>query len=213
VKKIFFYLNLAALTLILVVFLINWNVKKSTEEQLYNDVDKIPHKKVGLLLGTSKYAVSGNINLYYKYRIEAATQLFKARKITYVLVSGDNGSKNYDEPTKMKTDLVEAGVPEDRIILDYAGFRTLDSVVRAEEVFQTTSYILISQQFHNERGLYLANYFDHSAIGFNAKGVSYRYGFKVQIREYFARVKMVIDLVLGIKPKYLGKKIDISLSN
>ncbi len=208
-KKLFLYSNICVFALILTVFAIDWFVKTSTASQLYTDTADIPYKKVGLLLGTSKYAIGGRVNLYYKYRIQAATALFKAQKIDYVLVSGDNGSKHYDEPTKMKADLVAAGVPEDRIVLDYAGFRTLDSVVRANEVFQTKEYTVISQQFHNERALFLANHFNHSALGFNAKGVSYRYGFRVQVREYLARVKMFIDILLGITPKFLGEKVNI----
>lgn len=208
-KKIVLYLNIGFFALILVVFLVDRNVKTTTATQLYTDVNKVPYNKVGVVLGTSKYAVGGRVNLYYKYRIEAAAKLFLAEKINYILVSGDNGSKNYDEPTKMKADLVKYGIPEDRIVMDFAGFRTLDSVVRANEVFQLTDYTIISQQFHNERALYLANYFKHNTVGFNAKGVSYRYGFKVKIREYLARVKMTLDLILGVTPKFLGDKIPI----
>lgn len=199
--------NIVFFGLVLTVFLIDRDVKNSTASQLYSEVEEVPYHKVGLLLGTAKYAVGGRLNLYYKYRIRAAVALFHAKKISYVLVSGDNGTKHYDEPTKMKKDLIEAGIPEDRIVLDYAGFRTLDSVVRAKEVFQLEDYTVISQEFHNQRALYLANHFEHNAVGFNAKGVSYRYGFKVVVREYLARVKMMLDLIIGVEPKFLGEKV------
>lgn len=208
-KKICIYIIVSVLLVTIAIFLIDYHVKSTTDKQLYHTTASVPYHKVGLLLGTSKYVVGGQINLYYKYRIEAAAKLYHANKISYILVSGDNGTKSYDEPTKMKADLMKAGIPENRIVLDYAGFRTLDSVIRADEVFQTTNYITISQRFHNERALYLANHFNHKAIGFNAKGVSYKYGFKVKIREYLARVKMILDLALGVKPKFLGKKISI----
>ena len=96
-----------------------------------------------------------------------------------------------------------------KIFLDYAGFRTLDSVVRVKKVFGQTSITIISQQFHNERAIYLANHFGIKAIGFNAKDVSGRYGLKVQLREYLARVKVFVDIMLNIQPKFLGKPIKI----
>ncbi len=97
----------------------------------YNDVNTIPKNKVGLVLGASKFAPSGNINLFYKHRVNATVELYNAGKIEYVLVSGDNSRKDYDESSDFKNDLIEKGIPENRIFLDYAGFRTLDSIVRA----------------------------------------------------------------------------------
>ncbi len=208
-KRLFLYCNVFVFSLILVVLAVDWHVKTSTEKQLYDHLDTIPHRKVGLLLGTSKYAIGGKVNLYYKYRIEAAAKLFHSNKVEYILVSGDNGTKHYDEPTKMKKDLLSQGIPEDRIVLDYAGFRTLDSVVRANEVFLLSGYTVISQQFHNERAVFLGKHYQHEAIGFNAQGVSYSYGMRVQLREYLARVKMVIDLLVGVKPKFLGEQMPI----
>ncbi len=112
----------------------------------------------------------------------------------------------------MKNDLIAKGVPEDRIFEDFAGFRTLDSVVRAKEIFGQDDITIISQKWHNERAIYLAEANDINAIGFNAKGVkiTYRFGLKTRIREYFARVKVFIDLIIGKEPKFLGKKIIIS---
>lgn len=110
-------------------------VKKSTQQFLYNNVEAIPYNRVGLLLGTSKYLSNGRLNHYYQNRIEATLQLFRAHKIDYIIVSGDNSRAEYDEPTDMKNDLVASGVPEERIFLDYAGFRTLDSVVRCRDIF------------------------------------------------------------------------------
>ncbi len=101
------------------------------------------------------------------------------------------------------------GVPENRIFLDYAGFRTLDSVVRAKLVFGLDSFTLISQEFHNERALYLATKNGINAVAYNAKDVSNRYRIKVKIREYFARTKVFIDILFKVKPKFLGPKIEI----
>lgn len=148
-------------------------VKNNAENQLYSDVKQIPHNKVGLLLGTAPVTPWGVHNNYYDYRINAATELFKAGKIDYILVSGDNHSTDYDEPTCMRDSLMVRGIPKDKIILDYAGFRTLDSVVRAKEIFGQDSITIISQQFHNERALYLAKRYEIEAVAYNAKDVEY----------------------------------------
>ncbi|WP_369997874.1 vancomycin high temperature exclusion protein [Winogradskyella sp.] len=175
-----------------------------TNHLIYDDLSAIPKNKVGLLLGTGKYAASGNINLFYKYRIDAAVKLYKAGKIEYILVSGDNSRKDYDEPSDFKNDLIARGIPEDRIFLDYAGFRTLDSVVRAKEIFEQTSITFISQKFHNQRAIYIANHYDIKAVGFNAKDV-----YNSHFREYLARSKASLDLVFNVQPKFLGDKITI----
>lgn len=192
------------------IWLSNFWVRKNAESVTFTNTKNIPSNKVGLLLGTSKYVRSGNRNLYYTYRINATVALYKSGKIKFVLISGDNGSKKYDEPTMMKKDLIARGVPKSKIYLDYAGFRTLDSVVRAKEVFGQKSITIISQPFHTERAIFIAENKGIKAVGFNAKDVSNRYGIKVQMREKLARVKMIIDLIFGIKPKFLGDKIKIN---
>lgn len=201
--------SVAALVVAATVFYIDRKVTKDTAPYLYTDVRDIPHKKVGLLLGTSKFIASGHINLFYKFRIEATLALYKAGKIEYVLVSGDNGRKSYNEPEQMMEDLIQGGIPREKIFLDYAGFRTLDSVVRCKEIFGETDITIISQQFHNERALFLAQNKSLDAVAFNAQDVSTRTGLKVYIREYFARVKMVIDLIFNKQPKFYGPKIEI----
>ena len=162
----------------------------------------MPTHKVGLLLGTNPYLKNGSPNKYFTYRIEAAVALYEAGKIQYILVSGDNHKLGYNEPEEMKQALISKGVPEDRIVLDYAGFRTLDSVVRAKEVFGNEQFIIISQQFHNERALFLALHNDIKAVGFNAQDVTAYYGFKTRLREYLARTKLFLDLQWGVKPKF-----------
>ena len=194
---------------IISVLSIDYYISKQTSEKIYTQVNKIPPNKVGLLLGTSKYLSSGHINLYYKYRIEAVTKLYRSGKIKFILISGDNGSKSYNEPELMKQDLVENNIPEANIFLDYAGFRTLDSVLRAQKIFGQNTFTVISQEFHNERALYLAHHFNIKAIAFNAKDVKLNYGFKTQLREKLARCKMMLDLLFKVEPKYLGDSIKI----
>lgn len=185
-------------------------VKSNAVLKTYSVLDELPENKVGVVLGTSKYNKNGYINYYYQYRIEAALALYKAGKVTSFIVSGDNSIEEYDEPTQMKEDLIAGGVPESVIYLDYAGFRTLDSMVRANKIFGQTAFTIISQQFHNERAIFLAESYDLTVVAFNAKDVNVKYGFKTVVREKFARVKMLIDIVFGVQPKFLGEEITIN---
>lgn len=203
------YSVLAIVITIISIFLIDFWVKESTSEQIFSSIHAMPKNKVGLLLGTRKILASGRVNLYYAHRIDAAEKLFKSGKIEYILISGDNSRKEYDEPTDMKDDLVARGIPEEKIYLDYAGFRTLDSVVRANAIFGQKQFTVISQPFHNERAIFISEKKGLKPIGFNAKDVSNRYGWKVKVREKLARVKMLLDIVIGKQPKFYGEKIEI----
>lgn len=192
-----------------VIYLSNYVVVSTAKDFIYNDLEEVPYNRVGLLLGTSKYTSGNYQNLYYKYRIQAAFALFNAGKIDYILISGDNRYEYYNEPQMMLEDLVELGVPKEKIFLDYAGFRTLDSVIRASKVFGLKQFTVISQEFHNERAIYIARKNGLEAIGYNAKDVSKNYGFKTNVREKFARVKVVLDMITGKEPKFLGEMIEI----
>jgi SanA protein len=186
------------------------SIKAQSQPYLFDEVQKIPHRKVGVVLGTSKQAKHGWPNLFYEYRMDAAAALFKAGKIDFILVSGDNRVAGYDEPTDMKNDLMARGIPENKIFLDYAGFRTFDSVVRADKVFGQKDCTFISQRFHNERAVFLAHHKDMDAIAFNAKEVSTKYGIMTYLREFLARDKAFLDIyLLQTKPHFLGEKVEI----
>jgi len=208
-KKILKYLFWLTVAPILMVLLCNLVINSSAEGKTFNRIQEVPKNKVGLVLGTSKKLVDGRPNLYYEYRIKATLALFKAGKIEFVLVSGDNGTKYYDEPTTIKNDLVKGGIPKEKIFLDYAGFRTLDSMVRANEVFGLDKVTVISQKFHNQRAIYLAERKGLTAVGFNATDVTGNSGLKVHLREYLARVKVFIDLIFNTQPKFYGERIEI----
>jgi SanA protein len=184
-------------------------IANATIDRTYWNLKEVPKNKVGLVLGTSNRLVGGGPNPYYTNRIKATLELFKAGKIDYVLVSGDNSTQYYNEPTVFKKDLVLGGIPSEKIFLDYAGFRTLDSMVRAKYIFGLDSVTIISQKFHNERAIYIAEQKGLYAIGYNAEDFSIKYGLKVHLREYFARVKVFIDLALNTQPKFFGEKIEI----
>jgi SanA protein len=191
------------------LYICNKIISDNAKGKLFSDTNTIPFNKVGLLLGTAKYLGSGIANPYYTYRIEATIKLITDSKIKYVIISGDNGRKEYNEPEMMRADLMEAGIDSSNIFLDYAGFRTFDSMVRLKEIFGQESVTVISQQFHNERAIYTASKLGIKAIAFNAKDVSTNEGLRTQIREKFARVKVFIDFLIGTKPKFLGEKIII----
>ncbi|RGN38426.1 SanA/YdcF family protein [Bacteroides oleiciplenus] len=187
----------------------NYSVEHTAKEFIYQDVSSIPRNKAGLLLGTSKLLRSGQPNQYFQNRIQATVDLYKAGKIEVVVISGDNSREGYNEPEDMKSELVQQGIPENKIYLDYAGFRTLDSVIRMEKIFGQKNFTIISQNFHNQRAIYIAHAKGLQAIGFNAENVNAYSGFKTQLREKFARVKLFLDLWTGKNPKFLGEPIVI----
>ena len=195
---------------VLFVWWANHKIETETKNFVSYDIQKLPNEKVGLLLGTSKILKSGWKNLYFFNRIDAAEQLYKSGKIKYILISGDNSTKDYSEPEDMQAELLKRGIPADKIVLDFAGFRTLDSVVRAKEIFGQNSFIIISQKFHNERAIFLARKYGIEAYGFNAIDVNKYFGFKTKVREYFARAKVFVDFLLGVEPKFGGEKVEIS---
>lgn len=191
------------------LFLCNYIIISSAKNKTFFNTTTISKNKVGLVLGTSKKLSSGASNPYYTNRIKATIALYNAKKIDFVLVSGDNGSIYYNEPNSFKKDLIKGGIPANKIFLDYAGFRTLDSMVRAKVIFGLDTVTIISQKFHNERAIYIAKQKGLNAIGFNAEDIEGKSGFKVHLREYFARVKVFIDLLFNTQPKFFGDKIII----
>jgi SanA protein len=198
---------------IITIFICDRIIENASSGKIYTDVQSIPHNNVGLLLGTAKLLPGGYENAYYRYRIDAAVELLKNGKIKYLVISGDNSRKEYDEPSDMRADLMAAGIDSTLIYLDYAGFRTFDSIVRLKEIFGQNKVTVISQLFHNQRAIYIAQKEGIDAIGFNARDVSANYGFRVQLREKLARVKVFVDMITGKEPKFLGEKIIIPFGN
>lgn len=210
-------LNILIKLMVLLALIYMWllynnnTIAREASPFIYRDIEKIPAKKAALVLGTAKYLRGGRINYYYKYRIDATVKLFKAGKIRAIVVSGDNGSKYYDEPTTMHDDLVAQGIPSRYITIDYAGFRTLDSVVRAKSIFSLSDYIIVSQEFHLERAIYLAQAKGQKVIGFVAKDFKNTvWAKKMQYREFLARAKAFLDVnILHTEPKFYGKKVEV----
>lgn len=207
-RLIYAVVFLFSAVLLLLIFS-NYTIGKTAENKTFSNTETIKKNRVGLLLGTAKYYKDGGINLYFQYRIDAAVELYKSHKIDYILVSGDNRSLSYNEPITFKKELVKRGIPADVIFLDYAGFRTLDSVIRAKEIFGQEEVTIISQKFQNERAIYIAAQNGIDAIGFNARDMEGTDGLKVKLREYFARTKAFLDILFNVEPKFYGEKIYI----
>ncbi len=209
IRRILYFLLSSIFLLILLVLVCDWKVRSAADGKVFSEIHEVPYRHVGLLLGTSKYVRSGWVNQYYSNRIVAAAALCRRGTVDYLIVSGDNGQKEYNEPEMMRADLLAAGVDSSSIYLDYAGFRTFDSMIRLWEIFSQDSVVVISQKFHNERALYIAKNEGISAVAYNAKDVSQAMGFKTQMREKLARVKMFADYIFSTSPKFLGPKVDI----
>lgn len=208
-KKLFISLILLLALFLLLVFYCDKQVNAAAKGKIFSDINKVPHHHVGLLLGTGKYLSDNRVNPYYSYRIEAAAKLLEAGKIDYLVISGDNSRKEYNEPEMMRADLVAAGIDSSHIYLDYAGFRTFDSMIRLRKIFSQDSVTIITQQFHNERALFIAQREGMTAVGFNAQDVDAFAGLRTQLREKLARVKVFIDYLIHTKPKFLGPKVSI----
>ena len=208
-KKYFKYIFLFLFSFVIIISLANYIITSSTKYFISDNLSELPSCKVALLLGTSKNLKSGQPNAYFYNRIKAAVELMKSGKVKYIIINGDNRYSYYNEPQDMKNELIKNGIPDSVIYLDYAGFRTFDSVIRASEIFGQSAFIVVSQQFHNERAIYIARHFNIHAYGYNAKDVNAYNGFKTKTREMFARVKVFIDILIGQKPKFLGEKISV----
>jgi SanA protein len=173
--------------------------------RIFRSVGRIPQQQVGLVLGTGKTTPRGNPNLHFNQRIAAAATLYRAGKVSHLLVSGDNHIASYDEPTDMRDALVAAGVPTNAITCDYAGFRTLDSVVRAKTVFGLQEFTIVTEAFHCPRALWIARQHGLEAVAFAAPDLSVRWSARVKARESLARVWCAMDLyVLGRRPHFPG---------
>ena len=188
----------------LVLFAADRRIERCAAGRVYSNVEDIPVREYGLLPGTSRLVHGKHLNTYFFNRIHAAVKLYRAGKIRKIIVSGDNGRTDYNETGDMERELIVEGVAPEDVLSDYAGFRTLDSVVRARNLFGANEITVISQRFHIERAIYLAEQHDIDAVGFEAAEVAPQaIRIKLTVREAFARVLAVMDAeVLKTKPHF-----------
>jgi SanA protein len=185
-------------------------IGKQTRASVYDNVSQLPHKRVALVLGCAPRLGGGMPNWYFNNRMDAAAAVFRAGKADYLLLSGDNHTRGYDEPAAMKEALVEKGIPADRLVLDDAGFSTSDSVVRAHLVFGLQDLCIVSQKDHTMRAIYIAQHKGLTAVGFAAQDIAVMSGLRTRMRESLARVRTLLDVhVWGRNPHFIGPPIEI----
>jgi len=212
-KKIWQTLFFVVIIFIISILAIDVLIVDNSKNRLYASLKDLPKRGVVIVLGTAKYVRKGKINYYYKYRIDATVKLYKSGKVNAILISGDNATPYYNEPARMKQDLIKQNIPKNKIYLDFAGFRTLDSILRAKEIFGIKKCIIVSQKLHLERAIFIASKNSVDAIGYIAKDYAgTKAWLRMRIREYLARVKAFLDIyILHTVPKFFGKfeKIEI----
>lgn len=209
-KRISLFITISFVIILLVTFFANWKISHDTKGHIYDNLDSIPPQKTALVLGAARY-IGNRENLYFTYRIQAAVELYKAGKAKAFVVSGDNRTHDYNEAEDMRKALIEAGVPDSIIYCDFAGLRTLDSVVRMNKIFGQESFIVVSQEFHNERAIFLAQHFGLTVYGYNAKDLGLnRSSYRTKAREILARVKVFVDMITNKQPRHLGEEININ---
>lgn len=194
-------------------YIVVWNASGKT----YDNVEAIPHNKVGLLLATSPITPGGAHNFYFENRIKAADELYKAGKIDFIIASGGDyrqSQKNgCDEPGAIRDSLIAPGIPNERIILDYEGTTTRNSIYKAQQVFKLDSVTLISQKYHNERAIFLAERCNIKVVGYNAEPSPIRRNrVKNTLREYLARVKMFGSILFAATPSFSDQSSSLKYS-
>lgn len=197
---------------VLLLLLPNVWVMYATRDQVFQSIDALPNTEVALVLGTSKKLENGRDNPYFMYRMDAAAELYKSGKVKHLILSGDNETQYYNEPQYMNEALLAKGIPASAITLDYAGFRTLDSVVRCKKIFGQSNFVIVTQRFHSYRALFIANHYNLETAAYAADNLPFSQSFKVVLREILARPKAVIDLyILNITPRVLGEKEEVDV--
>lgn len=204
-KKLIKLFAIGAACVLFAIIVAHYIVVMNASGKTYDNVEEIPHNKVGLLLATSPITPGGAHNYYFENRIKAADELYKAGKIDFIIASGGDYTRTQkngcNEPQAILDSLVSKGIPADRIILDYEGTRTLNSISKAKDVYGLDSLTLITKKYHNERAIYLADKYGIYAIGYNAQPSPIRRNrIKNTLREFFARPKMFLDILTGTKP-------------
>ena len=170
----------------------------ATRAQIFYDIASLPANRDGLVLATGKMMENGRVNQHFVRRVNAAAALYRAGKVRRLILSGD---KAHDEPMELKRALIARGVPESALVLDNYGFRTLDSVVRARDVFQCGRLTIISERFHDFRALFLSRHYGIDAVAYAPPDLPFRWMIRSMVRESLARVKAILDLyVLKTKP-------------
>ncbi|WP_395052369.1 vancomycin high temperature exclusion protein [Flavobacterium sp.] len=207
-KKLF-YLSIIGL---IILFSVNFYVKSVTNSLIYSSQNDLPKNNIGIIFGAG---INGDKpSKYLKDRLDAGIFLFKSKKINKILLSGDNGNDEHDELTVMKKYCYSKGIDTTKIYIDYAGFDTYSTMYRAKYIFKIQSAILITQEYHLNRAIYIGNKLGIKSVGFSANVGKYNNYKYVCFREYFSILKSVFDVLRCREPHFLGNEVNInSVSN
>jgi SanA protein len=184
-------------------------VLRAAEHRVFETPAEVPYRPVAIVPGARVYA-SGNPSPVLEDRLATALELYRRGAVRRILVTGDNGAATYDEVTVMKRWLVARGVPDEHVVRDHAGFRTLDSMVRAVKVFQVERAVVCTQRFHLARSMFLARRYGLDAVGAEADRRPYPKALRDALREVAARAVAVSDVfITRRRPRFLGEQIPL----
>ena len=192
---------------LIIIFGINLYVKSSTKQSIMSINDLNKDYDAILVLGAGLR--NGKPRPVLKDRLDTAYEVYESGASNKIIVSGDHGTKTYDEVNVMKDYLTNKGVPSEDIFMDHAGFSTYDSIYRAKEIFQTEKVIIVTQEFHLYRSLYIASKLNLEAKGVSATLRHYTGETTFELREVLARDKDFIKTIFKPEPKYLGDTIPV----
>jgi len=209
IRKVFKIGLVSALVIAILTVILNFYINHYSVSYIYSSVKEVPCCYTALVPGSLVYN-DGSLSYIVKDRVDGAIELYKAGKVKRFLLSGDHGTKKYDEVNNMKKYMMTKGIPDTVIFLDHAGFDTYSSIVRAEKVFKVKDMIIVSQAFHLPRALYIAKQKGLTAYGYVADSHSYGVMRGLKVREYFANIKAFFSVLFNINPHFLGPEIPIT---
>lgn len=211
-KKHFKKIIIACLLVGIIIFSINFYIIKSTEDYVFTDIKKLPKVDAVIVLGAK--VSKEKLSYVLEDRLVSGINIIYANKAQAILLSGDHGRKEYDEVNSMRKYILRRNfnIQKEQIFMDHAGFDTYDSMFRAKEIFDIKSAIIVTQDFHINRSVYIARNLGIEAYGFSVNEEMYKESIRLnwRFREFLTRVKAFKDVLINSKPTYLGKKIPIS---
>ena len=196
----------------IIIFSINYYIVKSTEDYVFNDIEKLPKVDAVIVLGAK--VSKEKLSYVLEDRLVAGVNIIYANKAQAILLSGDHGQKEYDEVNSMRKYILRRNfnIQKEQIFMDHAGFDTYDSMFRAKEIFGIKSAIIVTQDFHINRSVYIARSLGIEAYGFAVDESIYKESIRLnwRIRELLSRVKAFKDVLINSNPTYLGERIPIT---
>lgn len=205
-KRFFQFLTYSFSALIFFICLVNLFIYLASLRYTYENIEEIPEAQTALILGAGVYS-NGELSPVFQNRVDKAVELYKAKKVSKILASGDNSTVEHNEVNPVRNQLLEKGIPDSDIYLDHAGFDTYSTMYRARDIFEVTSVIIVTQSFHLPRALFIARSLGLDAYGIPASDVTKPIA--NNIREIFANEKAVLNVIFHRKPKFLGETIPI----